>query len=328
MKNIISIKNSLLASAFLFLLNGCATTQEQQPPEWVLAPMQDNQQYIYGIGEGPTLTEAKQRGLKEIASKFSISVNSDTLNKQTLHNGRSDQLFSQEINTQVKEIEFTHFEQKKAQKVNQQYFVQVAVSRAGFISDKKAKLTTITNNIDAILLNVKSKSKIEQLYAYNKVQSEITNAEPLLYLIAVADSTFDLTTYTKTFNKYSMQEASLLASTHFYIQSPSKLSPIGNALNDVIQTHGFQVSTLAKTDAIVKLQGSIKNNNAFSTYNSRIDFSFLVKSKQGSVYSKKSYSLNGSSVTSYQLAYEGAVKKFLTVIESRSDIYQLLGFDE
>ena len=77
---------------------------------------------------------------------------------------------------------------------------------------------------------------------------------------------------------------------------------------------------------MITLQGKIHNSKAFSTYNTRIDFSFLVKSKTGFVYSKKNYSINGVSVTDYQRAYESSVNKLLTVVEDRSDIYNLLGF--
>tara|TARA_R110001583_G_scaffold18604_4_gene73857 strand:+ start:4684 stop:5676 length:993 start_codon:yes stop_codon:yes gene_type:complete len=322
-------KHLFFAITVILFLAGCSSNSDNENvPEWVLFPTQDNQQYMYGVGVGMELEEAKQHALKEIASKFSVSVNSDTLHKQSLHNGQVDQLFSQNINTQVKDIEFTHVEQKKAERVNQQYFVQVAISRAEFIKDKKSKLTTITNSIDSTLQNISSKSKIEQLYAYNKIQTNVAEAEPLLYLIAVADNGFDLTPYTRLFQQYSLAEKQLLASTHFYIQATKKLSPIADQLNDLIQTHGFQVSSKRKADAIIKLQGKVKNSQAFSAYSTRINFSFLVTSKKGTVYSKKSYLLNGSSVTNYQRAYESAVSKFLTVVEKRSDVYQLLGFDD
>ncbi len=323
-------KPLFVAITGLVLLGACSSNSgSENVPEWVLSPTQDNQQYMYGVGVGRGLEEAKQHALKEIAGKFSVSVNSDTLHKQSLHNGQVDQLFSQKVNTQVKDIEFTHVEQKKAEKVEQQYFVEVAISRSEFIKDKKSKLATITNHIDTRLHNISSKSKIEQLYAYNKVQASVAEAEPLLYLIAVADNEFDLTPYTRLFQEYSLAEAQLLASTHFYIQATNKLSPIAEQLHDLMQTHGFQVAShKSKADAIIQVQGKTKNSLAFSVYSTRINFSFLVKSKAGKVYSKKSYLLNGSSVTRYQQAYESAVSKFLTVVENRSDVYQLLGFDE
>ena len=328
-KHIQYFKPLFSAITVLVLLSACSSNSANEPvPEWVLTPTQDDQQYIYGVGVGRELEQAKQHALKEIASKFSVSVNSDTLHKQSLHNGQVDQLFSQNINTQVKNIEFTHVEQKKVEKVNQQYFVQVAISRSEFIKDKKSKLTTVTNSIDIRLQNISKKSKIEQLYAYNQVQANIAEAEPLLYLIAVADSDFDLTPYTRLFQQYSLAETQLLASTHFYIQSSKDLLPIAAELNDLIQTHGFQVSSKSKADAIIKLQGKIKNSQAFSAYSTRINFSFLVMAKKGTIYSKKSYLLNGSSVTNHQRAYESAVSKFLTVVEKRSDVYQLLGFDD
>ena len=329
MKKISYINRLFLVFISIIFLNACSSNSSQDSvPEWVLNPTQDSAQYFYGVGVGSTLEEAKQHALKEVASKFSVRVNSETLHKQSLHNGREDQLFSQRINTQVKDIEFSLVEQKKAEKINQQYFVQVAISRLAFIKEKKSKLSTITDDIDAKLHNINSKSKLEQLYVYNQVQSEITKAEPLLYLIAVADPRFDLTPYSRQFQQYAFIESQLLAGTRFYIQSSKKLRPIAVQLNDLLQTHGFQISNRDKADAIIELQGKIKETQAFSAYNTRINFSFLVKSKNGPVYSKKTYLLNGSSVTNYQRAYEHAVNKFLTVVESRSDIFQLLGFND
>ncbi|WP_369433700.1 LPP20 family lipoprotein [Psychromonas sp. MME1] len=172
--------NYYLSLILIFFLQGCASTNsdQQKTPEWVLTPTQDTAQYIYGIGQGTTLDEAKQHALKTLASKFSVSVNSDTLHKQSLHNGRTDELFSQEINTHVKAIEFTHFEQIKAEQVKQQYYMLVAINRQGFINNNKSKLAAIRSDISTMLADVNNKSKIEKLYVYNKLQKEVTKAEP------------------------------------------------------------------------------------------------------------------------------------------------------
>jgi len=327
--NVSEYKTRLLVLVCLYLLSGCASNSDNQgAPEWVLIPAQDSQEYMYGIGVGRSLEEAKQHALKEIASKFSVSVNSDTFHQQSLHNGQVDQLFTQNVNTQVKNIEFSKVEQKRVEVINDQYFVEVAISKQEFVKEKKSKLAIITNEINTSLNDIEKRSKIEQLYGYNKIQANIRDAEPLLYLIAVADSDFDIEAYTEQFHEYSLMESNLLASTHFFIQSPQILSPIAERFSDLIQTYGFQVnSNKFKADAIIKLQGKVKNNKAFSSYGTRIDFSFFVLSKGGSVYSKKPYTLNGASISNFDRAYENAVNKYLGLVEKRSDIYQLLGFE-
>lgn len=322
---------------FLLFLQGCATTSENKViandnkviviPDWVQAPQKDSSEFIYGIGVGRTIEVAKQNGLKEIASKFSISVNSETLNKQSVHNERSDALFTQEINTHVKEIEFSHFVILKTEVVGHFYYLKVGVSRQGFIKDKKSKLASITNKITLMLNNVDKKTKIERLYIYNKIQAEVVKARPLLYLISVADTSFDLTSINKVFQSYAIKEKELLLSTRFHIQSMSNLQPVADMLKDVMQLYGFQVTGRKKSDAIVKIKGKVRNAKAFSTYNSRINFSFLVGSKQGQLHSKKSYIINGASISNYENAYGNAVKKFSLLVQSRSDLYDLLGFD-
>lgn len=325
--HIMKFKKECLSAAFsLFLLAACSSTsKESSVPVWVLNPEQDNSFYFYSVGVADSLEQAKQNALKEMASKFSVKINSDTFHKQSLHNGKAEQLFTQSINTQVQEIEFSQVEQKKAEKVNHQFFVEIALSRLAFAKSQQAKLSALMDGIDKKLHHIETKNKIEKLYVYNNIQEDIQLAEPLLYLIAVADNNFDFRVYNNQFQDYLILETELLASTYFYIQSPQQLSPVASKLSDLMQTYGFQISSHNRADAIIELKGSIKNNLAFSIYNTRLNLSVLVKTKQGKVSSKENYILNGASVTGYKPAYQNSLTKFFTVVDSRADIYQLLG---
>jgi hypothetical protein len=320
----------------LFLLHGCASTNNNNnnnmmPPDWVLNPAQDNTDYIYGVGEGSTLQKAKQQAIRGIASKFSTKVKSESESRQrqTINNGQEkyNESFSQKVNTEVKDIEFTQVEQKKAEKVDRLYYVQVAIPRKAFIKDKTARLNTIMNNISTILLDVKDKSQLHKLYAYNKIQAKTAQAEPIVYLIQAADKNFNSETYFKQFYKYRIEEAKLLSTTKFKIKSPRNLSPIANSLSDLLETYGFQVTRSNSYDAVIQLQGSVKNTKAYSTYNTLITFSFLVKSPNGILYSKNAYKLNGASVSNHQVAYQNSADEFKETVKTRSDIYKLLGFN-
>lgn len=323
--------HKLLLSLFVFsFLSGCASTSEQESqniPQWVQMPQADNLQSIYGIGEGRTLDAAKQSGLKDIASKFSISVASETSNQQSLHNGESDQLFQQRINTQVKDIELTQYELLKTKHSKGLYYVMLSISRPEFIADKRGKLSSIMNSIDIELKNIKRKNKVEQLYRYNKVLLLVDQAEPLLHLLTVVDKNFSSREYIALFKQYVELERQLLANTRFYIHADRNLKSIGSLIDNALQTHGFQIANKANSDGVIDVSGEISQAEIFSSKNVKIDFSVLVKSKRGHVYRKNAYTINGSSVSSYKSAKKGAIQRFANQIKNKSDIYNMFGFN-
>lgn len=327
------LAGKLLLSLFIFsFLTGCVTTGEQQGsaniPQWVETPQTDTLQSLYGIGEGVTLDIAKQSGLKDIASKFSINVTSETNKRQSLHNGKSELLFQQRINTHVKDIELTKYNLLKTEHTKGLYYVMLSISRPEFIADKRGKLDSIMNSIKIELTNINRKNKVEQLYRYNKVLLLVDQAEPLLHLLEVADKRFSKTEYIDQFNRYIEREKQLLANTYFYIHSDRKLSAIGSLINNSLQTYGFQIANKAHSDGIINVTGEVSRAEVFSSKNVKINFSVLVKSKKGQVYRKNAYTINGASVSSYKSAEKSAIQRFSSQIKNKSDIYNMFGFNE
>jgi len=325
-----NLYRKLLLSLLVFsFLTGCASTNKQQNlPLWVLEPPVDNSQSIYGIGEGVNLDTAKQSALKKIASNFSINVASNTSIKESVYNDKSDFLFQQNVETSVKNIELTQYELLKTEHANGLYYVMLSISRPEFIVDKQGKLNSIINSIEIELKNISQKNKVEQLYRYNKVLLWIQQAEPLLHLLSVVDGNFNSTKYENLFKHYIESEKHLLATTYFYINSDKKLNSIAALINSSLQTYGFQITNKANADGIIYINGKIHQADVFSTKNVRIDFNILVKSKQEQIYKKSTYTINGSSISSYKSAEEMAINRFSNQIKSKSDIYHMLGFDE
>ena len=315
-----------MCAFFLPLINACSSSQDQLPT-WVENPQADNIQFIYGIGEGMNLDGAKQSALKNIASRFSIKVASNTSNRQTLHNGRNDQLFQQNINTSIDDVELTQFKLLKTENSNNLYYVLLSISRSEFILDKQTKLQTLIDDINLELKDIDQKNKVDQLYRYNKVLVSILKAEPLIHLLTVADKRFSSKKYTAKFNQYIEREKQLLANTRFFVRSTKKLDVISSLIKNALETHGFQLASNFHADGIIDITGTIKNTTNFSTKNTRIDFNVFVKSPLGRLYKKTSYRLNGSSVSSYQSAQEVATRKFAQQITNKLDVYKMFGFN-
>lgn len=309
------------------VLQACASNADNHQmtsiPKWVSQPPQDNAKFIYGIGEGFSLEKAKQSGLKDIASKFAVNVSSSSENKTSVHNGKNDHLFQQEINTQIENIKLSSYELLKTEQHQNQYYVLLAMSRADFIKEKKAELELIKKNIALELES--ANSKIDKLYRYNKILPQIAQAEPLLGLLSAASSKFDSKAYWTLFKQYKQDEKQLRESTQFTLKAGPKLDPVAKAINNALQVHGLQVGSKQGADAVIEIQGDVLESEVFSTKNVQIDFSLLVKSSTGVTLSKEEYKLAGSSVSNYAAAKKNAVNSLLKKVKDRAELYAMLG---
>ncbi len=303
------------------------TTQAtEQIPNWVKTPPADNATSIFGLGEGDSLESARQSALKDIAGKLETHVKSETENRAFLRNDQISSSFEQNIQTQVKDTKLVSYEMIKSAHVNGRTYALLAMSRGDFVKDKQHRLNEINEQITQLLSSIKSKSKLEQMIAYNKAFALATEARPYVYIIRAVDAGFDSKPYLKAFDSYQQKEQQLAESIRFYIKSPSELNKVAKYIRDALQTYNFQVTdTKASADAIISLTGEIKKNVIFSSKTVAIVYDMLVSTPQGQLLSKKHFRLNGSSVTNYDVAFETALRQLRTQVETKASLFDMLG---
>ena len=61
-----------------FIFSGCINNANKSStiPNWYLSSPQNNLNFIYGVGEGKNIDEAKQNALNDISSRLIVSVSS------------------------------------------------------------------------------------------------------------------------------------------------------------------------------------------------------------------------------------------------------------
>jgi len=320
----------------LILLSGCMSNKPKSNehsaaqsngdiPEWVKTPPSDNLISMHGIGEGYNLDSAKQSALKDIAGKLATNVKSESENRDYLYNGMGSSAFQQKINTQIKDTKLTNYEVLKTAQNQGQTYVLIAMSRSAFVKDKLDQLKEINSKIKSELSQVEQKNKLLQLLSYNKAIQLSDQARPLIYLIHAADSEQNKQSDLETYRAYEQKEKHLSESTKFFLSSDPSLAPLVDQIKKVLQTNGFQIGSRASADSLLVISGSITENEIFSSKNVKIDFDVQVKTAAGHVISSNSYQLTNSSMTSYAVAQQNALASFRSQIESKSEVYKMLG---
>jgi hypothetical protein len=316
-------------TAVLLQTTGCLSvpvaTETSSIPNWVQTPPSDSNIYIYGIGEGFSLDDAKKNGLRDIAGKLATNISSNSESKSSDHDGNSSQYFRQKVNTVIKDTKLSSYETIKTEQRKGQVYVLIAMSRAAFIKENQARLDEIGQQIQAQLTNVSSKNNLLQLVSYNKAIQLSVKAKDLIALLQVTNSKFKAKSYLDTYLSYQQKEISLTEKTQFSLKSTAEMKPLLIQIKKALQTRGFQVDTGNKSDSIIEIVGVIAKNEIFSTKNVSIKFEILVKTSRNQLVKSNSYNLNGSSGTNYSIARDGAFNQFTAKLKNKSDIYQLLG---
>ena len=304
------------------------TTQHATLPEWVKSPPGDDTDNMYGIGEGYSLDGAKQSALKDIAGKLATHIKSETENRTYLQNNHLDSTYKQRIKTQVKETKLTSYEVLKTAQQAGHYYVIISMSRAAFIKDKQNQLSQITSKIETVLENVEAKNKLIQLVRYNRSIQLSNQARPLIYLINAADPQANLQHYLDGYRQYEQKEKHLSENTRFFLTSNSEFTPLTTQIKKMLQTNGFQVTNRTSADSILEIQGTIAEQDIFSTKSVNINFNVLTKTKSGQLIGNEAYQLYGSSVSNFETSRQLAFGKLVKKLSNKHGIYQMLGLNK
>lgn len=136
---------------------GCTTSY----PSWYLKQEYQNN-YIYGVGEGKSLNEAKSLALSDIAAQISLEIKSslDIKNTYTMENDTQD-IYKQnnnDINISVDDIGLNNIEYTNIEDINNIFYVKARIEKNALISKLNADISSYMKQIDIILDDTKTSS--------------------------------------------------------------------------------------------------------------------------------------------------------------------------
>lgn len=102
-------KNTAFISVTLFLLT-FLFMNTAKAGDWWLNPPEDTPDYIYGLGEGFGMQQARQAALSDIAGKLSTQLTSSLNRLVQESDGRFNESIRQEINSQTTDVELSQFQ--------------------------------------------------------------------------------------------------------------------------------------------------------------------------------------------------------------------------
>lgn len=257
------VKNSLISLVMLFVLAGCmsspskpsnASSQNAQAkPELMVPP--DNQAHFYSQGFGESEQAAQKDALARIATRISVSVQSQTETNLavTMRDGdeQVEQDFRNQVLTQTKAIDFVGVSLLDQQKNAGQIEVVVSVNRPALIQNYQNKLNQARAQLKQDFALHKQTSLFEQLKNKPTIMQQSAELMSTLSIMQVLQPAYkpdaeialnqDLYTY------MSQQQQTAV----FAIQADQNSQALAQLIEQQLTAENYKVSN---TGANVKVQ--------------------------------------------------------------------------
>ena len=291
-------------------------------PEWFYAPPQSNK-YFYGSGEGSTLKQAEISALDFIAREIqtTISSNLNITQGTNNNNGNSDfyKMVQQNINTQVKKINFTNIEIIKTIKVNNSIYTLVRINKQTLFNSLKTQFELLDSKIDNEIKISKNYSLLDQLITLNKIQSQISKAISQATILNSLNPDFNIQKYTEKYNNYLNQKTKILHKLTFNINSNDLFT---QKLIEVLNQNGYKISN--NSNIKIKLKKQIRNSDLMGLAISKVTINIQVIAKNKILHST-SLEVKGIS-NNYSQALANAANNFKQQLQEKG-INKVLGFE-
>lgn len=319
----------LTLTVCLILLQSCANNSSSQNtlPQWYINPTQNNSQFIFGVGEGYTIQEAKNSALMEASSRLSTTISGETnLIRQETDIDSSDQ-FYQNIKGKANDLQFKNYTISNSISSNNKLYVEVKIDKSSFINDYKKEIDDLFQSITTldknsanqnILIRLMNLQKITQLS--QKINFYYKILESLGYNSLKSQQIDKITTLNE-------EAKTITQKIEFYIDknTPDEIANIiGNNLNkEGIKILKIKPTQFTNNQIILKTKTNEDINQIYGNYIVKYNISFESWS-QNKILASNTHEVVGSSPASKEIARKMAFKKFENSI-SKQNILNVFG---
>lgn len=297
-----------------------AANKSNEIPSWYLNPTLNSDVYLYGVGEGKTLQEAKNSALNDIASRLSVTINS-TINqyKQSVSYNNSlgsyQKNITENINVEVKAIKFTNATIEQSQAAANSIFVLMKVSKQELFNTYKTEFDLSENTINSTLLANKTKPLLEQISTLQTLNETIEKARSQALILNAINNAFDSNSYLINYNTIQNNATALKDKVRIKLSTNESQRLFANEFIDVLNQNGYKIAS-SQPNVEIQLNSTLNDSMALGWYIIKATTSVSVIS-DGRIISNHTISSVGRSSSSTQNALVNASKTFKLEVQKK-----------
>jgi hypothetical protein len=213
---------------------------------WVSSAPSDSVEFYYGVGDGKSITEAKNNALADISSRISSTVNgsfSSSVSATRLGDNEEVALkVRQDVVTKSKEVEYNNVEVQESANENGVWHVLVKVDRNLLAQTYIDKLTKVDDQLKNEWDIFASASAFEKLKLSDNINKLLNQTDSMFAIIKVVQPSFDDSKYASRYTMYTKEMRNAQNALVFNIKADDNSQTLAQLVRSQLSMANYKFS--------------------------------------------------------------------------------------
>lgn len=315
----------LFFSLLIILFQACSqnarNTQQKSLPNWYLNSLNNSALFLYGVGEGYSLKEAKTNALNDLSSRLLVKIDSVFQTQKSSSNGFYDKKINQDIKVEIEKMQFTNVKIEKNAVLNDRYYVLVKVNRQKQFTEKNKEFTFLEQSISKKVQSVEKQNKYKQILAIESLGEKIEKNRKNAFVLYALNNDFNYEKYFKKYDSLKNKVDTLKDELNIFISSNEKYNYFKDTVSSLLSEKNYKISQRANAHIKIRITNKVRHSKARSWNIAKITTKLSVIANK-KIIKNKIFNTIGRSSSSKQNAIADASLEFEEILKDE-DIEKL-----
>lgn len=309
----------IVLTATLFLFSACSSkkeiiVKEMSYPTWYINPIENDDNYLYGIGEGKNLDEASKKALINISSKLSTSISSSSNiyeKSYTTYREYIQKDVTQNINTNTENLTYQNYQLDKSEKIKyNQFFVRVKVEKQNLINNLKKEVETLINDSIKKEKDLLQKDSLTRYFEYLDIYNSFYKKQNKVQILKILDTNYNDKIFYNYVDKIKEKIFINKSKISFNIENKTYSEIVSNKIKEELTNKKFEERTSIKAPFKINISSNINKKESHGIYIVDNNISVKIFNKKNLIKTNN-YFLKGASSNSFKDALNNSYEEFI-----------------
>ena len=300
-------------------------------PSWVANPPMDDQNYLYGVGEGDSIKQARDDALTMLVSKLNVTVSSSlsrtetqsTLGETIIHNKN----VKNETKSEVKKISFNTHEIIANEREEGRNYILVRVDKQKFVTEKTSEIDALEKIMAQKANDAKNRDIVERFSLLKEVVALSQQSATLVDVVGALQS-YPTDEHKTVYASYRRELDKTIDEVRAFVASEGSAKIFGDVVRAELVANNIKTSKKyngTKNELFIDVDTQYAIKFIYSRYMAKVKVIVALKKEDDTLYTT-SLECFGNSAIDEQSALNAAAKDFKNKVGQKG-ILNFLGFD-
>lgn len=306
-------------SALIVVLSlfSCNTAKESVLPSWYVNPKNNDSSYLYGVGDGFSLHEAKSSALNDLAGKLSVVISSDATLISEENKISVNEELRRKINQSIARIDFSNVEVANSTKIANRFYVEIRVVRSEFIANQEESIRLLERKIANLERNIQERNIVSRRNSLLEIIDLSSQVETSARVLRSLGSNVGLENKLHKTAEFQAKFNALNDKIEFFVDAGSSSAAVANVFANQLNKNGFKMVTFRGPETLVlRIKQQVRNSKIYESYLAKLTVTTQIIVGNNTIATASIETTGGSTVNEKE-AYYSAAERIREMIEEQ-----------